>query len=80
MPRRDDTVARLMAEALAGLVSQRSVLRRASALGVSGPLVGALLAAQSRTSSALAQPTGPAVPPYVSSRSSTSSRNSTPPA
>ena len=63
MPRRDDTLARLMAEVLAGQVSRRAVLRRASALGVGGPLVGALLAAQSRTSPALAQATSPAAPP-----------------
>jgi hypothetical protein len=50
MPCRDDTVPRLMAEALAGQTQQRAILRRAADLGVSGPLVDALLAARSRTS------------------------------
>jgi hypothetical protein len=47
---RGDTVPHLMAEALAGETHQRAILRRAADLGVSGPLVDALLAARSRTS------------------------------
>ncbi|MGH2535464.1 MAG: amino acid ABC transporter substrate-binding protein [Thermomicrobiales bacterium] len=56
---RMDSVSRLMAEALAGLLSRREVLRRAATLGVSGPLVATLLGAQQR---AAAQGT-PAAPP-----------------
>ena len=50
MPARDDSVARLMAEALAGQLSRRTILRRAAALRLAAPLVSVLLAAQARTS------------------------------
>ncbi|MDQ3043885.1 MAG: amino acid ABC transporter substrate-binding protein [Chloroflexota bacterium] len=56
-----DNVARLMAESLAGTQSRRAVLRRAAALGLSGPLVGALLAAQGHRA-AFAQGTPGAAP------------------
>ena len=55
MPARDDSVARLMAEALAGQLSRHAVLHRAAALRLGAPLVSALLAAQARTSVAPAR-------------------------
>jgi trehalose/maltose transport system substrate-binding protein len=51
-------VTRLLAESLAGHVSRRDILKRASALGLSAPVVGILLSAQSR--GALAQDATPA--------------------
>ncbi|MGH2561587.1 MAG: amino acid ABC transporter substrate-binding protein [Thermomicrobiales bacterium] len=56
---RVDSVSRLMAETLAGLVSRRELPRRAAALGITGSLIAALLGAQQRAS---AQGT-PAAPP-----------------
>ena len=56
-----DSIARLMAEALAGTQSRRAILRRAAALGVSGPLAGVLLAA-GRQRTAFAQGTPSAAP------------------
>ena len=50
-----------MAEALAGTQSRRAILRRAAALGVSGPLAGVLLAA-GRQRTAFAQGTPGAAP------------------
>ena len=49
-----------MAESLAGQLSRREVLRRASALGLSGPVIAAIFAGQHQ--SAIAQGT-PAAPP-----------------
>jgi trehalose/maltose transport system substrate-binding protein len=46
-------VTRLLAESLAGQVSRRQILKRASALGLSAPLVGIILSAQAHV--ALAQ-------------------------
>ena len=63
MLRREDTVARLMAEALAGQLPRPAVLRRAAALDLCDPLVGALLAAHSRTSRAPAHPAAPIATP-----------------
>jgi len=56
---RNDNVARLMAEALTGQVSRRAVLRRAGALGLSAPLVGAMLAARGRAARAQGTPAAP---------------------
>ena len=53
-------VTRLMAESLSGQISRREMLRRAGALGLSAPLIGLLLSAQSRN--ARAQETPPADP------------------
>ena len=49
---RKDNVARLMAEALAGQVSRNAALKRASAMKLSAPLVGCVLAAQGRVTKA----------------------------
>ena len=57
-----DSVARLMAEALAGQVSRRAVLHRAGALGLSAPLVGAVLAAQGRVPRVEIRSVAPAAP------------------
>ena len=58
-PERNESIARLMAEALAGQTSRRAVLRRAAALGLSGPLVGAIQAAQGRSTKAQGTPAAP---------------------
>ena len=58
--RRSDSVSRLMTESLAGQLSRREVLRRATALGLSAPLVAMIVGVQSQ--SAFAQGT-PAAPP-----------------
>ena len=45
-------VARLLAEALSGRVSRRDVMKRSAALGLSAPLAGVILSAQSYATSA----------------------------
>ncbi|MFN8591535.1 MAG: ABC transporter substrate-binding protein [Thermomicrobiales bacterium] len=45
-------VARLLAESLSGQLSRRQVLKRASALGLSAPLVGVMLSAQAHVAAA----------------------------
>jgi branched-chain amino acid transport system substrate-binding protein len=57
--RRSESISRLMAEALAGLLSRREVLRRATGLGLSGPLVVALLNAQRYSAAAQGTPSPP---------------------
>ncbi len=53
-------VTRLLAETLAGKLSRRDVMKRASALGLSAPLVGVMLSAQAQVAGAQdATPTTP---------------------
>ena len=58
-------VGRLLAESLTGRISRREILKRASALGLSAPLVGMMLNAQART--ARAQDATPAPDPSAAS-------------
>jgi trehalose/maltose transport system substrate-binding protein len=53
----DSPVARLLAESLTGQVSRREILKRATALGLSAPLVGVMLSAREHV--ALAQDVEP---------------------
>ena len=48
-----------MSESVAGMLSRREVLRRASALGISAPAVAAVLAAQHRSAAAQGTPAPP---------------------
>jgi len=55
-------VTRLMAESLTGTISRREMLRRATALGLSAPLIGLMLSAQARTAAAQDAATPPPDP------------------
>ena len=49
-------VTRLLAESLSGQLSRREILKRASALGLSAPLVGVMLSAQEHVAAQEASP------------------------
>jgi branched-chain amino acid transport system substrate-binding protein len=63
MRNRDDSLARLVDETLAGRLSRREALRRATALGLSAPLVAAVLTQQGHGMAMAAQEATPAAPP-----------------
>ncbi len=63
MRNRDDGLIRLVDDTLAGRLSRREAVRRATALGVGAPLVAAALASQPQGAAVAAQEATPAVPP-----------------